>query len=328
MKRVGKKKSVLLLCMIMVLSLVTMPITILGEEVLTETEIEFTGSSYNEETDTSVWNYKVTSGEQPSLSHWNLATCEEHTIVSVSDKWIETTESVDGSTGFLGLKFEQSLDANETIDVWLELEGNWETGLIKAVTRSGLGFEEIQVEGPTCVETEETGEDGSTIDEDTAVDDDPESSPVSEQEAAIELDVAASLTVIPEDAQILKETDKLIVYLSADEELLIHAIAESENEISGSWEFNVGGQLYTVKEGMNDVIIMIEEPPVGTYQVSAKFSAATGNETAEEVVTVSVPTQTGGELPETATPYYNVLLLGALLAIVGALTMLRIKRYQ
>jgi len=57
-------------------------------------KINFLGASYDADTNISLWNYQVISGDQPSLSHWSIANCQEHEIVAVSDNWIETTESI------------------------------------------------------------------------------------------------------------------------------------------------------------------------------------------------------------------------------------------
>jgi LPXTG-motif cell wall-anchored protein len=55
-----------------------------------------------------------------------------------------------------------------------------------------------------------------------------------------------------------------------------------------------------------------------TATVTAQERQATVTDTASVTVTVTRTTVTGGELPNTGTPWYNVLLVGAALVLIGA----------
>jgi len=97
---------------------------------------------------------------------------------------------------------------------------------------------------------------------------------------------------------------------------------------TGTWNFSLGGKAYQVK-GSEDVTYTAVDVPVGNYQVSAQFTPDNNEEIVElALCTVSVPTVTGGQLPDTATPWYNLLLIGAALMIMGAIVWSRRKLHE
>jgi LPXTG-motif cell wall-anchored protein len=124
----------------------------LNDAVKTEASVTFAGTTYNPITNTSKWNYQVVGGDQPALSHWMLGLCTKQEIVAVSDKMIDTVLSKDESTGFTGIKFDTSLEGSLSRNYWIEVKGNWNTGMIDAVIKAGNGFKTIQIAGPACTE--------------------------------------------------------------------------------------------------------------------------------------------------------------------------------
>ena len=64
-------------------------------------------------------------------------------------------------------------------------------------------------------------------------------------------------------------------------------------------------------------------------QLLARNGAVTlDNNTITNGICVTTPTVSGGNLPKTSTPLYEVLLMGAILTMVGILTWRRSKRYE
>jgi len=79
------------------------------------------------------------------------------------------------------------------------------------------------------------------------------------------------------------------------------------------------------------VILNATTTNTATAKGSANGVTATDIAFATVVVTppvVGTPTVTGGQLPKTATPWYNVLLAGAALTLIGAVGWRSRKRYE
>jgi LPXTG-motif cell wall-anchored protein len=93
----------------------------------------------------------------------------------------------------------------------------------------------------------------------------------------------------------------------------------------GTWNFNLGGKMYKVN-GNELINYKVTGAPVGTYKIAAQFTPDNNGPIVNlESCTVSVPTITGGQLPNTATPWYNLLFIGALLSIIGGVVWSRRK---
>jgi LPXTG-motif cell wall-anchored protein len=107
--------------------------------------------------------------------------------------------------------------------------------------------------------------------------------------------------------------------------MTIHAKLPNDVKGTGTWIFNLGGKIYEVK-GSEDITYTAENVPVGTYRVGAQFIPDDNGETVDlALCTVSVPTVTGGQLPNTATPWYNLLLFGAVVSVMGSAVWIRRK---
>lgn len=129
----------------------------------------------------------------------------------------------------------------------------------------------------------------------------------------------------PRDGKLISQTTSQSVWLMSNGNLLINAILPSELEARGTWSFNLGGKVYSVV-GNECVSYTITDAPVGKYPAVTKFNPEVGTGILIETVTLTVPTVTGGQLPETASPWYNLLLLGAALIVISAAITWKRKR--
>lgn len=109
--------------------------------------------------------------------------------------------------------------------------------------------------------------------------------------------------------------------------LVINASLPDNVKATGMWSFNLGGKVYSV-EGTECVSYIVSDAPVGTYSITSQFSSEVGNDINLSPVTVTVPTVIGGQLPETATPWYNLLLIGAVLILISTVMWRRKGHYE
>ncbi|AIQ57303.1 hypothetical protein PBOR_10465 [Paenibacillus borealis] len=119
-------------------------------------------------------------------------------------------------------------------------------------------------------------------------------------------------------------TEWLKVGLLPDGDIVIDAKLPDHQEETGVWNFDLGGKVYNI-EGTESVKYRIAKAPVGTYNILVTFTSHNGTVFKFEAVPVSVPTVNGGQLPATATPWYNLLLSGSLLTIMGGVILWRRK---
>lgn len=134
-------------------------------------------------------------------------------------------------------------------------------------------------------------------------------------------------TAAPVGDKLIGTSASLSVWLVPNGNLIINVMLPNNETGTGTWNFNLGGKTYSVK-GNECVSYTAASAPVGTYQISAQFVPTAGLSSNLAAVTVSVPTVTGGKLPNTATPWYNFLLIGAILALVGAVVWRVRKVYE
>lgn len=121
----------------------------------------------------------------------------------------------------------------------------------------------------------------------------------------------------PESTDDLCTSPAISVLSDSEGNMIIHAVLPNDVKATGTWNFDLGGKIYTVK-GSEDITYTAENTPVGTYKVGAQFTSDDNGETVDlESCTVSVATVSGGQIPDTATPWYNLLFVGAVLSIIG-----------
>jgi hypothetical protein len=113
--------------------------------------IQLTGSNYDASAQATTFTYEVTSGQQPSISHWNIALpCGPVTLVSASEGLVSWSDRPDPTTGVTGIKFDLGYNDNETRTVSLTLAGEWATGEVTIAVKSGNGYVLGTTQGPIC----------------------------------------------------------------------------------------------------------------------------------------------------------------------------------
>lgn len=116
--------------------------------------------------------------------------------------------------------------------------------------------------------------------------------------------------------------------LNPNGSMTIRAALPEGTPVPGTWMFNIGGKKYEAR-GSEEIAYTAENVPVGTYRVNVQFTSDDNGETVDVgSFSVSVPTVTGGQLPKTSTPWYNVLLGGTFLSLIGAAFLKRRKVYE
>ena len=134
--------------------------------------------------------------------------------------------------------------------------------------------------------------------------------------------VIVNTGVLPTETKVIVETPSLTVTQAPNGNLVVKATLPNDVKATGIWTFNLGGKVYTVN-GNEKVTLPITNAPVGTYQIAAQFADVAGVSTTLEPVTMSVATVSGGQLPNTATPWFNFLLVGAAIMLIGILSLRR-----
>ncbi|GGG24023.1 hypothetical protein [Paenibacillus abyssi] len=119
------------------------------------------------------------------------------------------------------------------------------------------------------------------------------------------------------DMKTLVEDADVKVLFSGDGKLVIVTMLPEDMQQQGTWRFDIGGQVYEV-EGEGNMVYTIDRAPAGTYAIAGEFMTADQESYVLGDQVVNVPTMTGGVLPDTATPWYNLLLIGMLLVLAGA----------
>ncbi|MDB5053912.1 MAG: hypothetical protein JWM44_1962 [Bacilli bacterium] len=137
----------------------------------------------------------------------------------------------------------------------------------------------------------------------------------------------AAVVSVPTGAKLISNSAGFSVWSISNGNLIIHAKLPSAAKGNGTWNFNLGGKAYSVS-GTEDITYTVIKPPVGTYKTTAEFVSNCGPANVFESATITVPTVTGGQLPNTATPWYNMLLIGTLLMLVGAFVWRRRKLHE
>jgi opacity protein-like surface antigen len=252
--------------------------------------IQFKGSNYDPDSDVSTWYYRVSGTEKgPDLSHWVLGLCPDIQVIKASHKYKLETKKPDPTTGLTGIKFDQSVKVDQAVNYWIMVKGNWTEGQITSAVKGGPGFITQTVEGPTC-------------------------------------------KMIEENTHINSHT-KTIVFLSpkisvksSSTNLIIHVKIKNSTKIKGKWHFNLGGKMYFV-EGDEEMMYTVEDAPVGTYSLNAKFVSNDRKQVIEsEPIVITVATETGGTLPKTSTPWYNLAFVGSILSSLGLALFRRLSK--
>jgi len=94
----------------------------------------------------STWTYRVTSGSDPSLSHWVLTWCNEGALIGCSEYCDYVTD--DPTTGLTGIKFDKGYDDGDSRFVSFTLLGDFHEGLVEVGTKAGGQIDFGYVTGP------------------------------------------------------------------------------------------------------------------------------------------------------------------------------------
>ena len=104
----------------------------------------------------TTWDYEVTSGSSPALSHWVIEWCDYSAVVAVYENGVLLEEGVDWEygtdphTGITGIKFDNDYDDWETRTITILLDDVYTEGLITIGVKSGQEITFCEVWGPLC----------------------------------------------------------------------------------------------------------------------------------------------------------------------------------
>lgn len=126
--------------------------------------IEFLSSEYTPEGNTE-FKYEITSGEKPSLGHWDLNILSPETdeetieinILSCSESYSYgkdgSLKKYDPELALLDLlKFSNGYEKNESREVSFVIEGEWQEGEVQILAKGGKTWVESVITGPAIVD--------------------------------------------------------------------------------------------------------------------------------------------------------------------------------
>ncbi|MCB1179936.1 MAG: hypothetical protein KDK36_20330, partial [Leptospiraceae bacterium] len=102
---------------------------------------------------TSLYEYYITSGTAPSISHWTLGFadgCGSGSIVNNSSDVSVTWTNSDPTTGTRGIKFDNGYEDGEARTITILLNGIYPVGSTTYSIKAGTNVENGEINGPTC----------------------------------------------------------------------------------------------------------------------------------------------------------------------------------
>jgi hypothetical protein len=133
--------SLLVLCLSPVVNATPLDVETLGDHTIKLLEANVQESGY------FVWRYEVTSGYQPSISHWVLLVCPD-LFVEASEAW--EMVSPDPSTGVMGIKFNEGYEGGETRIVTIYLSATADFGDMTMGIKAGQNSYVGSILSPAC----------------------------------------------------------------------------------------------------------------------------------------------------------------------------------
>lgn len=114
-------------------------------------EFELVSVSLNSN-NTSTWEYKVTGKGAPrDLSHWVIALCEEHEVISTNYPNNQWEVNTDPRTGVYGLKFDVGVGKNGDSKTFIfTLNGHYDTVPVELVFKASTNNFYCTINGPSC----------------------------------------------------------------------------------------------------------------------------------------------------------------------------------
>jgi hypothetical protein len=113
--------------------------------------VELINIEKNEAENWSKYTYRVTSGVQPSLSHWVFGWCVPDDIIDVSEAYVWVNP--DPFTGLKGIKFDKGYEPDEVRIVWIKFEGIKTETTITVAFKAGQETSTATTTGPVCGDT-------------------------------------------------------------------------------------------------------------------------------------------------------------------------------
>ncbi|MFH0736664.1 MAG: SdrD B-like domain-containing protein [bacterium] len=111
-------------------------------------QIDFLGVTYNYQANTTTFSYKVTGdGNGKDLSHWVVALCPDHHVVSSNYNYEVNT---DPRTGVYGIKWDVSVSINGTKTFTFALSGIYPVVNVQAAVKAGTTNYYGNIPGPDC----------------------------------------------------------------------------------------------------------------------------------------------------------------------------------
>ncbi len=111
-------------------------------------QVDFLGVTYNYQANTTTFSYKVTGdGSGKDLSHWVVALCSGHHVVSSNYNYEVNT---DPRTGVYGIKWDVSVSIGGSKTFTFTLSGIYPTASVQAAVKAGTTSYYGNITGPSC----------------------------------------------------------------------------------------------------------------------------------------------------------------------------------
>jgi choice-of-anchor A domain-containing protein/uncharacterized repeat protein (TIGR01451 family) len=129
-------------------ALIIFGVTQLQAQKIGDYQIDFLGVTYNYQANTSTFSYRVTGdGSGKDLSHWVVALCSNHTVISSNYNFEVNT---DPTLGIYGIKWDVPISINGSKTFTFTLSGIYPVATVSAGVKAGLGLYYGNIPGPDC----------------------------------------------------------------------------------------------------------------------------------------------------------------------------------
>ncbi len=123
-------------------------LTNINAQKIGDYQIDFLGVTYNYQANTTTFSYKVTGdGSGKDLSHWVVALCSGHQVVSSNYNYEVNT---DPTLQIYGIKWDVAVTINGTKTFTFTLRGIYPVATVQAGVKAGQGLYYGNIPGPDC----------------------------------------------------------------------------------------------------------------------------------------------------------------------------------
>ncbi|HPN37501.1 MAG TPA: SdrD B-like domain-containing protein, partial [Melioribacteraceae bacterium] len=123
-------------------------LTELQAQKIGDYQIDYLGVTYNYQANTTTFSYKVTGdGSGKDLSHWVVALCAGHQVISSNYNYEVNT---DPTLGIYGIKWDVPVSINGTKTFTFTLRGIYPVSTVEAGVKAGQGKYYGNIPGPDC----------------------------------------------------------------------------------------------------------------------------------------------------------------------------------